>query len=236
MGLNRKYAIGGWKKVALWLLSSLLALVLLAFLFLVFGAERIINKNLSAFVYEKSDSIYHFSFDNIDLNFKQKTLTVSNLVFQPDEVFAADTTRRLYSLKSPSLVISKINIIKLLREKRFIIESLKIDNPTFGLNTGEEVNLESFESNKVSFGDSLTLHVIKEISIDTILITNALMQVDSVFKTKHKTPKVNLEISKFRIGGTKTTKSAFPFDIDDISLKIENVHTPACPTTFTNSM
>lgn len=225
MGLSGKYTIEGWKKVALWLFSSLLALIFVAFLILFFGAERIINKNLSDFVYEKSDSIYRFSFDNIDLNFKQKTLTVSDLVFQPDEAFAADTTKKYYSLKSPSLVISKIDIIKLLKEKRFVIESLKIDNPTFGLSTGEEVNLESFANNKISMGDSLTLPMIKEISIDTMLITNALMQVDSLFRSKHKIPRVNLEIVKFRIGGTKTTKSPFPFDVDDISLRVENVHT-----------
>jgi hypothetical protein len=224
MAEKGKYKKNMWIKIILVFISIVFTLFIASAIFIITQSERIINRNLSDFILQKTDSIYTLNFKDIDIDFKKNTFTITELKFNPRENLQADTLKKYYNFESEALVISKFRLLKIIREKRFIAESVKIDKPTFSLSSGEKINMSFFSSQKINKGDSLGLGSINEIKIDTILITDALMQVDSIFKSKHKVPKVNIEINDFKIGGIKQTDSPFPFDISDIALKIENLH------------
>lgn len=213
-----------WIKPILVFFAVIFTLLIASVVFIITQSEKIINRNLSDFILQKTDSIYTLNFKDIDIDFKNNTFTITDLKFKPQENLLTDTLKKYYNFESEALVISKFKFFKIIREKSFIAESVKIDKPTFSLSSGEKINMSFFSSQKINKGDSLVLGVINEIKIDTILITDALMQVDSIFKSKHKVPKVNIEIDNFKFGGIKLTDSPFPFDISDIALKIENLH------------
>ena len=224
MAEKGKYKKNTWVKIILVFLAVVFTLFIAFAVFIITQSERIINRNLSDFILQKTDSIYTLNFKDIDIDYKKNTFTITELKFKPQEYLVSDTLKKYYEFESDSLVISKFKFFKIIKEKSFIAESVKIDNPTFSLSSGEKINMSFFSSQKINKGDSLVLVGINEIKIDTILITDALMQVDSIFKSKHKVPKVNIEIDNFKFGGIKLTDSPFPFDISDIALKIENLH------------
>lgn len=224
MAEKGKYKKHTWIKIILVFITVVFTLFIAFAFFIITQSERIINRNLSNFVIQKTDSIYTLNFKDIDIDFKKNTFTITELKFKPQENLISDSLKKYYEFESDSLVISKFKFFKIIKEKSFIAESVKIDNPTFSLSSGEKINMSFFSSQKINKGDSLVLGEINEIKIDTILITDALMQVDSIFKSKHKVPKVNIEIDNFKFGGIKLTDSPFPFDISDIALKIENLH------------
>jgi endonuclease V-like protein UPF0215 family len=210
-------------RIILWVFSSILLLSLAILMYLFFSAERIINENLSDFVYQKSDSIYRLEFGEISFELKTRTVTISNIVLKPDTSLGISSSSKYYYLETNSLIINEINIRELIRGKKFHAQSLKVNNPAFRLSTGQDVDLNTFNAQKINRGDSLILPFVSEILIDTILVTDAKMKIDTLANRHRKTPNVNLELLQFKIGGTKLTDSPFPFDVADISLKIENL-------------
>ncbi len=211
-------------KVAIGFVITVFTLILFGAIFIVTQSERIINQNLSEFVLQQTDSIYTLNFEGIDIDFKKNSFTITEVKFKPQEKYLSDTTRKYYEFEGQSVVIYNFKFFRIIKEKSFIAESVKISKPTFSLSSGEKINFNTLSKDKIIKGDSLVIGAINEIVIDTILITDALLQVDSIFKTKHKVPKVNIEIDDFKIGGIKRTDSPFPFDVSDVAIKIENFH------------
>lgn len=210
-------------RLALWVFASLFMLFITIGLILIFSAERIINNNLSDIIYQKSDSIYRLEFEEMSLELKTRTLVFNNIALKPDPKTSSNGSKSFYEFETNSLTISGIKIRELLKYKKIHAQSLKVSNPGFKLSTGQDVDINTFNAQKIEKGDSLKLPFVNEILIDTILITDARLKVDTLTDLQRKTTKVNLEILQFKLGGIKQTDSPFPFDVADISLKIENL-------------
>ena len=214
-----------YRKVVLWIGASLLIVLTIALLLIVFSAERFIRNNLSDIVYQKTNHSYRLDFKDISWKWKNQTISFNQLHLKPDTTLAARSSNQdFYEFKTNSLVISNINIKELVAHKKLRANSIKVNNPDFKLSTGQDVDIKMFNAKKVGKGDSLALPLFCEIFIDTILVTDARLQMDTLINIYKKITKVNLEILGFRIGGIKKTDSPFPFDITDIFLKIENLH------------
>ena len=217
---NRKFR---WGRFLLWVLASIVLLVCGAGIYFYYNASRLISENLSDYIYQKTDSIYQLDFSNITIDFKSKSLSFSDVILEPDSSLLKNQAKRYYEFETSHLSINGIKFKNLIREKKFRAESFKVDNPIFKLTTGQDVDINMFTSQKIAKGDSLKIPLLNEIYLDTILVTDARLNIDTLLTPGSKIPKMNLEILKFKIGGKKLTDSPFPFDVSDISLKIENV-------------
>jgi hypothetical protein len=209
-------------KVFGWGFSVLLTLMILLIAFVYFRAEKIIKNNLSNLILEKTDSIYTLEFNEIKLNYRNRGISFTDIVLKPNSTLIEGKANKHYEFETNSLVISGINIRQILKEKKFHANSLIVHKPDFRFATGEEVEIEQFKQQKIEKGDSLYIPYIHEFLIDTILITDARIKMDTIAGIKSKTPQLNLEILDFKLGGEKITDYPFPFDITDIFLKVEN--------------
>jgi hypothetical protein len=212
-----------WVSIILKMIPFLFIVVIGLFIFILLNAEKIINNNLSDYVYQKTDSIYRLEFTDIDINYKEKSLAFSNVALKPDKQLIATSSDKFYEFETNSLVISGIRVGQLLKSKIFSAVSIKANNPIFRLSTGQDVDVDMLTAPKIEAGDTIKLPYLNGISIDTILVTDARMRIDTLLTPGRKVPKVNLEILNFKVGGPKKTNTPFPFDVADISLKIENV-------------
>jgi hypothetical protein len=212
-----------WGKTLLAIFISIIVLVTGLTFFLLINAEKIINNNLSDYVFQKTDSLYRLEFEDIDLKFSDRSISFSKVYLQPDTTIAKNSQHQHYEFETNSLVISGIKLDQLFNSKIFSANSLKVHNPIFRLSTGQDVDIETFTAQKIETGDSVNLSFLREIFIDTILITDARMKIDTLLAPGRKAPKVNLEVLQFKLGGRKMTPSPFPFDVSDIRLKIENL-------------
>ena len=217
---NKKFR---WGKFFLWFFLVLLLLIVGIGNYLAFNAEKLINNNLASFVYEKTNQTYRFNFDSFKINFPEKEIIVSDVSLKPDALATRDSTKKLYEFKTRSLVISRIELIPLLWNKRFDAELFKVERPELKFSTGENVDLDQLSKKQVKQGDTLNIPFFSEIFFDTLLIVDAQVNIDTLFESPHETPKINLEANHFKLGGLKYTDSPFPFDVSDISLKIENI-------------
>jgi len=223
MNETRKIGSIKWGKIILKVFISFIVLILGLAVFVLINAEKIINNNLSDYVFQKTDSLYRLEFKDIDLKYSTRSISISQVSLMPDTTIAKNSQQKHYEFETNSLVISGINLAQLFNTKKFNANSIKVENPIFRLSTGQDVDFEMFSTQKIEIGDSVKLPFLSEIFIDTILITDARMKIDTLLAPGRKAPKVNLEILQFKFGGRKTTNTPFPFDVSDISLKIENL-------------
>lgn len=214
----------GWKRLIFWFFIALIAVIIGLASLVLLSAERYINDNLSNFVYEKSNNTYRFNFDNLDIDFAKRTISIQNISLHPDSVFLTDSSRNMYHFNTHQLTFSKIDLGALLINRRFNAKSLKIEKPDLKLHTGIGINLEQLSKNQILKDDTLHLPYFAEIFFDSVLVIDARLNVDSLFKTSKEIPKINIVANHFKIGGRKFTDTPFPFDVSDIALVIENLH------------
>jgi len=122
-----------WKKILIWTGSIVAALILLLFI----GGVILQNKlpeMLKSRVYSSSDSLYRIEFADMDVSLLVGSVQLEQVHLIPDTaVFSAieaqDAPANLIDLKSASVRISGVNVLKLIFSKRLNASSLTIDQP-----------------------------------------------------------------------------------------------------------
>lgn len=217
---HKSFALG---KFFLWFFIVLFISIGGLIIYATINAEKLINKNLSDLVYEKTNQTYRLNFESFSLNLRAKEIIIKDVFLDADTIAIKDSTKSFYQFYTHSLVISRIQIFPLLFHQRFDAELFKVERPELKLSTGENVDLNVLSEKKVRKGETLDIPFFSEIFFDTLLIVDAQVNLDTIFVSKHDAPNINLEATHFKLGGLKYTNSPFPFDVSDISLKVENI-------------
>jgi hypothetical protein len=212
-----------WRKIYRIVLACFALLLLSTALYFYFNIDRIAQKKLAKIVYEKSDSTYRFTFESIDFKIFERKIQLNNFALYPDPLVEATSSKSFYHLSSNFLCIEAIDYLSIFRELKFKAGKFSIESPKLTLSSGDDVGLNQLSNSKMQVGDTLVLPLISAIQFDTLEIIDARLKIDSMFLEKYELPKVNLEVVNFKLGGVKTTPTPFPFDIDDLSLKVENI-------------
>ncbi|MFA9391823.1 MAG: hypothetical protein ACERKD_18575 [Prolixibacteraceae bacterium] len=211
-------------RVFLWILLSLLIFFGGLSLYLYFNAEKIINDNLSDFVFEQTDSTYQLNFESIKINFRNKDITINNVLLETNPTKPKDSLKANFYFKTPLLKISQIRIWPLIKDRRFVAESFKVEQPEFEFGQNEKMNLQFLSKYQLKQDEQLHLPVFAEIFFDTLSILNAQLSIDTLFNTSTELPQINLVATHFKLGGRKFTDTPYPFDVSDLSLTVNNLN------------
>lgn len=211
-------------RILLWIFLGFVVVLMGAAILFFFKAEQIVNKHLSAYVYEKTDSTYRFNYDAITIHFKDKSISASNILLEPDSIHYTDTVKKPVYLKTQSLQINHIKFWPFLRDRRFVAESFKIERPELSFGNDNKSDLDFLSKYKLSKGDTLSIPIFAEIFLDTIAIIDAPLSIDTLFKDNNIVPAVNVVANHFKIGGLKFTDTPYPFDVSDLMLTIDNLN------------
>lgn len=187
--------------------------------------ENLLNKHLSDFVYEKTQHTYRFSFNQLNVDLSERSLTIDGLLLAPDSLHADDSTQTRYRLNTSRVKFSHIELWPFLSRRKVKIGLITSTAPDIRLNTGEQLEFNRFSKSKLNKGDTLKLPYLSEIFIDTLRIERASFNIDTLFSENYDLPEINIEASHFKLGGKKYTDSPFLFDVSDIRLLLENLST-----------
>src|SRR5680860_1054461 len=95
-------------KIVGWIVLAILLISIGAGIFVYIKAENYINQNLAQIVTEKSDSLYNFSFNTIEIRLNPLSLVISDVNFFPDKQRSQKIIENLpatvfYSFQSPEI-------------------------------------------------------------------------------------------------------------------------------------
>ncbi|MBN1925731.1 MAG: hypothetical protein JW798_07845 [Prolixibacteraceae bacterium] len=211
------------KRIFNLIIIVLLALIVSGIVFISFSYKPFLKEKIAKTVYERTDKTYWFSTNDITINLFKRYIKIEHLMLEPAPGLKSDSTMRLFNASVKTLSMSEIRIIPLLFHNKLIASKFIIDKPVIEMNTNEELNLELISTKKISKGDSLHIPFLNEILIDSIVISNVQLNIDTLFRTSERMPGSKLVLTKFRTGGIKQTDSPFPFDVNDLTINIEGL-------------
>ncbi|HKM92256.1 MAG TPA: hypothetical protein VJY41_01255 [Prolixibacteraceae bacterium] len=211
-----------WGKFFMWFFIALLLLITISVTYLIFNIEKLISDNLSQIIYNNTDHNYRLNFDSFTIDLPSNSIKFEHISIKPDSTIIGDSLKTLYRFSTDELKMSKIDWSVLFFERRFKVEKIVIKQPNLKLDTGQEVNIDQLSGTAIQKGDYLELPFINDIFVDTILISNVKLSIDSLFSPIENLPQINIEINHLKIGGTKLTDYPFPFDVSDIKLSIND--------------
>ncbi len=209
-----------------WAILGFLSLFLLSLIILFFNAERIINKHLSNYIYEKTDGVYSFEFESLDMNLRRKELTIWSIRFHPDSTKVDTSTRKFSLFESEKIVFKRFRLLRLLKNQNLEAEVMQITAPRFFMGSGESVGMKNIAESALQAGDTLNLPLINQLILDTVRITDARLSIDTLLQNNNllnKDTRISIELHDFVLGGIKTTNIPFVFDVKDLLLKFENL-------------
>ncbi|WP_295120268.1 hypothetical protein [uncultured Chitinophaga sp.] len=122
-------------KVALITLAVLIVAVVITGIYLNNHWKRILNKELKIYVQKATDSLYHLSYTDIDMNVLTGNVSIANAELRPDSLryrqLQAEqrATEAVFSLKVPVLEVRGVKIFRYLRKHEIAIGSLVLRDP-----------------------------------------------------------------------------------------------------------
>lgn len=209
-----------------WAAMGFLLLLLIAFIILFFNAERIINKHLSNYIYEKTDGVYRFEFQSLDMNLRRKELTIWAIRFHPDSTKVDTSTRKFSLFESEKIVFKRFRLLRLLKNQNLEAEVMQVTAPRFFMGSGESIGMKNIAESALQAGDTLNLPLINQLILDTVRISDARLSIDTLLQSNNllnKDTRISIELHEFVLGGIKTTNIPFVFDVKDLLLKFENL-------------
>ena len=176
MGFKRKRAITVF---GITIFSGLLIFIL-ALVFVYFKTENYINKNLTQLIAEKSGGLYTFKFDDFSMNFKNLSLTFTQVSLEFDEeksieILNNSPEKIFFRFNSDEVNARNIQLFSLIRKKHLFFDELLVKTPEIevvGINGIERNSSETF-SRFFKELRPLFKKYIKKITINQIDFTNA---------------------------------------------------------------
>lgn len=216
-----------------WFLLALIFLLFVAGGIVVFKAEEYINKNLANYISEKSNQLYEMSFDNIKLNFKPLSISVTDISLQPNKeaaksVLEKSPSKVLYSFHSSELKISDFKLMALLKNKSFQCKNISIAKPEFELSGAKIFRLDTtktfdniFIEMQPLFKKFIKTIVIEEINLDdaNYSIYNSAANINQVSNAQQ----ISVTIKQFKTDSTLIFNESRFFDSDDVLISMKKL-------------
>ncbi|NQU87076.1 MAG: hypothetical protein HQ541_15070, partial [Mariniphaga sp.] len=212
----------------------ILSLVIVFVVFLVvvyFSAQSYINKNLSDFIGTKTNGLYEFKFDKIDLKNFEKSFVISGINLEYNQKVAkklqAENPQKVfYTFSSPELQINQFELFDLLLKKNITINNVTIVSPHFKLTSPELFGKDSSQVFEYSMKEAKQIFRkrIKNIEIGEIEFINASYQFFNFIGDTSKVTnaeQVSVGISGFRTDSTLFQNIEQPFETEDIFVRIK---------------
>ena len=219
-------------KTLLWFLAIALLLLLVAIGAIILGSQAYINKNLSGYVNEKTNGLYSLDFEKIELDFRNKGFTVTGLQLSPNKEKALQIQQNMpqrvfYSLSSPKLQVHQLHPMQIYKEKKLHLGKISIEKPRFSLSGSlgsGNGQTQAFDyamlEIKQLFNSYLDELFVKEIEfIDANYQFYKLVGDSTHFSNAEK---LSIGISEFRTDSMLLKNSPYPFETDDIFVRMGN--------------
>jgi hypothetical protein len=190
--------------------------------YLIINAKTIFNEQFTGYIEEKTN--YSIRFDEPGFDLAKRKVTLKNLYISPGQKLKDDSISTQFYFNTNELSISNIKILPLIRESRFVAALIELNNPEISLESGEKISLENIQKERLYIGDTLNIPVLQEVFFDTLRVSDASIQLDSLFNTPDSMPAIYLEATHFKLGGRKYTNTPYPFDVSDLSIIVKNIH------------
>lgn len=167
-----------------WTVLATVILTIAGGIFLFFKTEKYINQNLSAIVTEKSGGLYNLNFNEIILDYKNRSISVTDVQLEineqkSEEILKLNPEKIFYTFKSPEIRVEKIHLILFLKTKHFYCQRLVVEEPDLvvsGLNGIEKNSDQTFAKFFVEIRPLFKKQV-KEVRIKEIDFKNANYRV-----------------------------------------------------------
>jgi hypothetical protein len=217
-------------KIIGWIIFVLFLLIIGTGTFVYFKAESYINNNLSNIVTEKSDGLYELTFEEIKLEIKPVSVTVSAISLEPNkqksnEILKNQPNKTFYSFRSPELKISDLHIFELFKNHLFYSKDITVIQPEFEILGGRILQNDSTKNMEKFFHEFRPLFqkLIKKVVVDEINFVEANYKSYhsiSDFTEVSNARKLSIAIKKFRTDSAMIFNNSQFFESDDILVSI----------------
>jgi len=193
--------------------------------YLYLDISRLVGEQLKKAVLIQTTNRYQLVYDTLRVDLLKRSVTFDRLAILPNLTDSLVTEPPQFRFESKLAHLSGIDWKALIRSHELNLASFQLDSPLAELGQNNPLGINSLTSSVVSLGDTVKLPFLKHIHIDTVLIKNAQIDIDSLIYLPPGASllKLNLEAIGFSLGGKKQTPTPFPFDVKDLFLKINNL-------------
>lgn len=219
-------------KITAAILSGLILIALILFLFLYFTAQNYLNKNLAEFIEKKSKGKYEVTFENLEINFSRWGFEVFQVSFHPSDSILkiqdqTGSKKQLYSFSSPKISFGGIQVIDLIFGKKLEIGEILIGQPELSIH-GTQTGPENQKNNISSIMQELRPLVtksFKSIKIDKIELVNASFDFYNLLGDSKKlsnAENITIGILNFYTDSLLLPNLDRLFDAEDIYIRMQN--------------
>ena len=167
-------------KIFGWFSLTILVLLIGFGVFVYFQAQSYVNENLSRIVTEKSNNLYKLSYNKIELEFTNYSISISDILLEPNEDISNRILEKLpgnsfFSFQSPEIKINEIDVVLLLKERTFFCKNITVEKPELELSGGEIIKNDPGRAFDKIFPELRPVFnkYVKEIVIDEINFVDA---------------------------------------------------------------
>ncbi|MCK7558998.1 hypothetical protein MKQ70_30080 [Chitinophaga sedimenti] len=126
-------------KVVLISLAALIVAVVITGIYLNQHWKGILNKELKNYVQKSTDSLYHLTYSDIDMNLLTGYVSLRNAELRPDSARYKQlqaqqrAAQAVFSIKAPRLELRGVKILRYVRKHEIAIGSLQLNDPEIGM-------------------------------------------------------------------------------------------------------
>ncbi len=221
-------------KFFIWFFAVAAILVIAVVAFAWFKAPQYIKKNLSEFVAEKSNGLYHATVRDAHLKIIPLSVNFTDFILYPDENISEEMVKSgsgkaVYSFQSPEIQFKNISLFALVAQKKFQCKQIKIDSPALQISGDEFLQTDSVQNveNMLRALRPLFQTHIKEISIESIHLTNAKYALYHTLNDSmqiSKAEQISVEIKEFKTDSSMVFGNNTIFETADILVRLNNFH------------
>ncbi len=221
-------------KFSIWFFAVTAVLVIAVVAFLWLKAPQYIKKNLTEFVTEKSDGLYHATFSDVHLHIIPFSIGFKDFILYPDEnileeIVQSAPGKGIYSFRSPEIQVKNINLFSLFLNEKFKCKQIKINSPDLRLSGDEILQSDSVQTIGNVFHELRPLFqaYIKEISVERIDLTDAKYGLYHALRDSmqiSKADNISIEIINFRTDSSMVFGNDILFTTEDILVRLNNFH------------
>jgi len=223
---RRNFGFGNLKKTAIITASVFVACLGLAFLFSYY-TNSIIGSMLREIIDYRSDGFYNIRYGEINYNFANKTLSVSNLRFSADSAafLKEDLSERenLYQAHIPEMIISIANVWKVYFKRELEIDGIKARRPDLKI---KSTSTERYQRWHADAGSLYTVIAgyLEVFKVDDLEVEHGKFQFEKMgdASTRYEVRDISFAIKNFLLDRKSGERKDKFFYTDDIDIELRN--------------